>query len=277
MDQERLRLYRVAFRQRISYSLHHPSRYSAALAFCLLSSCVYILNDILDVEYDRKHHKNKSRPIAMGEVSVFEGIVLLSMLGIFGFLLGLYVSVTVLAILVAYFIMNIFYDYALKRIVLLDVFCISAGFMLRILAGTIGVGIPPSKWLLLCGLMITLFLGFAKRRAEYIAGAEKNHEMRSVLKNYSPLLLDELITICATGAILSYSLYTMSQDTIRLHKTENLIYTVPFVIYAIFRYIYLLHHHNSGEDPSRDLLKDPHILATVSGWAILTIYLVKFN
>lgn len=213
----------------------------------------------------------------MGEVSVFEGIVLSSMLGVFGFLLGLYVSITVLAILLAYFIMNIFYDYALKRIVLIDVFCISAGFMLRILAGTIGVGIPPSKWLLLCGLMITLFLGFAKRRAEYIASAEKNHEMRSVLKNYSPLLLDELITICATGAILSYSLYTMSPETIRLHKTENLIYTVPFVIYAIFRYIYLLHHHNSGEDPSRDLLKDPHILATVAGWAILTFYLVKFN
>ena len=183
----------------------------------------------------------------------------------------------VFIILLSYLIMNLFYNFALKHIVIIDVFCIATGFMLRIMAGTVGVGIPPSKWLLLCGLMITLFLGFAKRRAEFISSSENNHEVRAVLKSYSPSFLDELITICATGTIISYSLYTMSTETIRLHHTENLIYTVPFVIYAVFRYIYLLNHQHTGEDPTTDLLRDPHILASVACWALMTIYMVKLT
>lgn len=245
-----------------------------AIAFCLVSSSVYIFNDLLDVEQDRQHPKKKFRPIASGEVSESVAAGLASMLAVLGSLLGMNVSLLVFAILLAYMILNFAYSIRLKQIVILDVFCIATGFMLRIMAGTKGVGIPPSKWLILCGLMVTLFMGFAKRRAELMALRGHREEHRKVLGNYSALLLDELIGITATGVIITYSLYTMSPDTVKIHSTNTLIYTVPFVIYALFRYIYLLHHQHAGEDPSNELLRDPHILSAVACWAILTTWII---
>ncbi|MEL0028986.1 MAG: hypothetical protein VW625_10080, partial [Perlucidibaca sp.] len=153
-------------------------------------------------------------------------------------------------------------------------FCISAGFMLRILAGTDGVDIPPSNWLLFCGLWATLFLGFIKRRAEIIALQDSKADHRKVLGEYGPVLLDKLIGITCTGMILSYSLYTMDVDVRRIHDSDNLIYTVPFVIYACFRYMYLLHQQEGGGDPSRDLIRDPHILVAGGLWFIVTLCMV---
>ncbi|MEJ2059967.1 MAG: decaprenyl-phosphate phosphoribosyltransferase, partial [Gammaproteobacteria bacterium] len=157
----------------------------------------------------------------------------------------------------------------------LDVFIIAAGFMLRILAGTLGVGIPPSQWLLLTGLMLTLFLGFAKRRAELIETGDSDKAQREVLAHYSPPLLDKMIGITATGTIMSYGLYTVSPETVQIQGTANLIYTVPFVMYGIFRYIYLLHGQGRGQDTARDLLRDPHILVTVLLWLVTVVWLIK--
>jgi 4-hydroxybenzoate polyprenyltransferase len=249
-----------------------PKVFLTFIAFCLISSCVYTFNDIYDCESDRLHSKKKFRPIPAGEVTVRQASILSVILGIAGLCIGFSVSLTVLALLAAYIVINILYTYWFKKVVILDVFCISAGFMLRIMAGTLGVGIPPSKWLLLCGMTVTLFLGFAKRRAELLIKAP---ERREVLQKYSPVILDQILAICATSSIITYSLYTMSAETIRIHQTDNLIYTVPFVIYALFRYIYLLHKHKQGEDPSQELFKDPHIMGAVAGWAILTFYLVS--
>lgn len=246
----------------------------AAVAFCLTSSCIYVLNDIIDCENDKNHPKKRERPLAKGVVTMRAAALLSLLLGIAGLAIAWAVSWKVLAIILAYIALNIAYTYRLKHIVILDVFCISGGFMLRILAGTVGVGISPSKWLLLCGLLITLFLGFAKRRAEILAISLNTGEHRQVLQNYGSVLLDEIMGICASGVIISYSLYTMSPETIAIHKTERLIYTLPFVIYGIFRYIYILHHRNSGGDPTRDLLKDKHIIITVIGWALLTSYFI---
>lgn len=241
----------------------------AALAFCLASSCVYIINDIFDLPQDLAHPKKKFRPLPAKKVSIAFAAAMAILLGIISILLAYSASFRVVAILMGYIGINAAYTYYLKQIVILDVFCISAGFMLRIMAGTYGVGIPPSKWLLLCSMMLTLFLGFAKRRAEIIASRYKE-ESRQVLENYGPILLDELISICIAGVIITYSLYTMSEETISIHKTENLIYTVPFVIYALFRYIFLLNHRHGGEDPSQEIVKDPHIIASVVGWGCLT-------
>lgn len=255
---------------------NHPTLLSKVIvtfiAFCLVSSCVYIFNDIFDYESDKLHPKKKNRPIALGEVSVAQASILSFVLAIVGLLIGAWVSTTVPLILFTYISMNILYTLYLKKIVIVDVFCISAGFMLRIMAGTLGVGIPPSKWLLLCGMTVTLFLGFAKRRAEFLS---KTEERREVLRKYSPVILDQILAICAASSIITYSLYTMSYETIRIHHTDNLIYTVPFVIYALFRYIYLLHCHKKGEDPSQEIFKDPHIMGAVFGWAALTFYLIR--
>jgi 4-hydroxybenzoate polyprenyltransferase len=248
----------------------------AAAAFCLVASGVYIFNDLFDREHDRIHISNKNRPLAAGRVSSGNAVILLIVLWILSFALALLASRAVLAILLLYIVLNVAYSLRLKDVVLLDVFIIAAGFMLRILAGTVGIGIPPSQWLLLCGLMIALFLGFTKRRAELYATAGNGEgSQRKVLNHYQPVLLDKMIVITATCVILTYSLYTMSPATIQTHRTEALIYTVPFVIYGIFRYIYSVHTRATGSDPSQEIFRDPHILFSILGWLGVTLWLIS--
>jgi 4-hydroxybenzoate polyprenyltransferase len=249
----------------------------AALAFSLLSSSIYVINDLLDRESDRLHPVKKSRPIAAGLVNTTEAIILFVALFTISLFMGWLLSGRAFAVLVAYGLMNIAYSFRLKHVVLLDVFCIATGFMLRIMIGTWGLGIPPSKWLLLCGLMVTLFLGFAKRRAEIFVLQDDKEGHRKVLKNYSSGMLDEFSSICASGVIISYSLYTMSPTTIFSHGTDDLIATVPFLVYGLFRYTYLLHSGFGGGDPSKDLFRDRHILGAVIGWALATIYFLMWH
>lgn len=246
----------------------------AFAAFCLVSSAIYTFNDIVDLEQDKQHPKKSKRPLASGRVSISAAVILAILLAVLGLVLAYAASSKVLIILLLYALMNIAYSLRFKHVVILDVFIIATGFMLRILAGTLGVGIPPSQWLLLCGLMVTLFLGFTKRRAEIIALTDDKTAHRRVLEHYSPVLLDKMIGITAAGLIMSYSLYTMNPDTIRIHGTANLIYTVPFVMYGVFRYIYLLHHQSRGGDPSHDLVRDPHLLIVVGAWLAATILLI---
>lgn len=248
---------------------------AAAASFCMASSSVYVFNDIIDIESDRLHPTKKERPLPAGTVSFAMAVAIGITCLILGLSLAFAVSYKVLGIVCAYIALNLAYSLRLKHVVILDVFCIATGFMMRILAGTVGVGIPPSKWLLFCGLLMTLFLGFAKRRAELykLKDAEATH--RYVLQNYDPSLLDTMSAICVTGVIIGYSLYTMSPETVRLHGTENLMYTVPFVIYAIFRYLYLMHKWGHGGDPTQDLFRDKHILASVFSWIILTAFILQ--
>jgi 4-hydroxybenzoate polyprenyltransferase len=247
---------------------------AAAAGFSLIASSIYIINDIADREADRRHPTKRHRPLASGAVGVRTALLLAAFLAIGGALLGAYASITVLWFLAAYAAINLGYSAGLKQVVILDVFIIAAGFMLRILAGTTGVGIPPSQWLLLTGLLLTLFLGFAKRRAEWQAAGEEGASQRKVLAQYGPELLDHMITVAAAGVVMSYSLYTMSAETVARHGTANLIYTVPFVLYGIFRYIYLLHHRQRGEDPAGELLLDPHMAVTFLAWLATTIWLI---
>ncbi len=259
----------------------------AATAFSLAASGVYIINDLLDTPHDLNHPRKKLRPLAAGTVSISAAVSLLIVLLLAAFALGLLVSHKVAAILLIYVVVNIAYSLHLKNVVILDVFIIASGFMLRILAGTIGLGIPPSQWLLLCGLMMALFLGFAKRRAELYAMADampaemtdattdNSPVHRRVLGHYQPVLLDNMIVATATCVILTYSLYTMSPATIQTHHTESLIYTVPFVIYGIFRYIYSLHRQSAGGDPALQIFGDPHLLLAIAGWLIVTLWLIS--
>lgn len=243
-------------------------------AFCLASSAVYVFNDLLDREQDRLHPTKRQRPLAAGTVTSGEARVLMVILLTGALLLARHADTRVAIYIGAYLLLNLLYSLRLKQVVLLDIFCISAGFMLRILAGTDGIGIPPSNWLLFCGLWTTLFLGFIKRRAELSRFEGDGSGYRKVLADYSPLLLDKLIGITCTGMILSYSLYTMDADVRRIHDTDRLIFTVPFVIYACFRYLYLLHRQDSGADPSRDLLRDRHVLVAGSLWLLTTLVMI---
>ena len=256
----------------------------AAAGFCLLSSCVYILNDVFDRKADRAHPLKHKRPLASGTVGIGQAFALALVCGVAGLALGAMVSAIVAGILVAYLALNLAYSAGLKNIPILDVFIIAAGFMLRIFAGTWGVNIAPSHWLLLCGLLLTIFLGFAKRRAELMVSDSVRDRVsdgiganglcqRPVLYDYSPALLDTMMAISAAGVIVGYSLYTVSPDTVALHHTDKLIYTLPFVLYGIFRYIFLL-HRRGGEDPAWTLLTDAHLLVVGALWLGVTLGLI---
>ena len=243
-------------------------------AFSLFSSSVYVVNDLADAAADRLHPRKKGRPLAAGRLAPAHAAIFGAVLALVGVLLGYAASGRVLLILLAYGVLNLAYTLRLKAIVILDVFCIAAGFMLRILAGTIGIGIPPSEWLLLCGLMLTLFLGFAKRRAEMalLEGSYLAH--RAVFQHYSLHMLDTFITITATMVLISYSLYTMSPHTAAAHGTTGLIFTVPFIVYGIFRYVLLLSQGKAGSEPALDLIRDPHLVAVLLAWLATTLWLI---
>jgi 4-hydroxybenzoate polyprenyltransferase len=246
-----------------------------AVAFSLISSAVYVFNDITDRERDRVHPRKRKRPLAAGSVSVGTANGLTAFLLAFSLALAAWVSTAGFLILIGYAAMNLAYSVKLKNVPILDVFIIAAGFLLRVLAGTAGVGIPPSNWLLLCALMLTLFLGFAKRRAEMMENEiNKTEDPRQVLQAYNSTLLDKMIAITAACVLMSYALYTVNPDTMRIHGTENLGYTLPFVIYGVFRYMFLLHRADKGTDPSVDLITDPHILGALAGWVILVAWLI---
>ncbi len=247
----------------------------AAVAFSLAASCVYIGNDIADRERDRQHPKKSRRPLASGTVSVGAALALAGICLVGALALAWLVTPAVFWIVVAYLLCNTGYSLGLKHVVLLDVFIISIGFMLRILAGTVGVGIAPTDWMLLCGLMLTLLLGFSKRRAELVASrhkGDKGHTQRRVLEDYDPVLLDKLIGICAATTIVSYSLYTVSAKKLMIHGLSALIFTIPFVIYGVFRYLFLLHRRSRGEDPAAEIARDPQLLIAVIGWLAVVIW-----
>jgi 4-hydroxybenzoate polyprenyltransferase len=247
----------------------------AFVAFSAMASAVYIGNDILDVEADRRHPTKRNRPIARGAVSVGAAWRLAAALACFALALAAALSPLAALLIFAYALLNVGYSWRWKHVVIVDVFIISAGFMLRLLTGTLGLGIPPSTWLLLCGFMLTLFLGFAKRRSEMLAlegaSAEGATSTRRVLDDYSPAMIEQFMSVTAACAVISYSLYTLAPETIARQHTQRLILTVPFVVYGIFRYLYLLHRERRGSDTARDLLTDPHMLFACAGWAALTL------
>jgi HAD superfamily hydrolase (TIGR01490 family) len=247
----------------------------AAAAFAAVSSAIYIVNDFADRERDRLHPKKRHRPLASGRVTAPAAFALAATLATAGLAMALAAGPIVLIVIACYAAMNLAYSFGLKSVVILDVFVISAGFLLRILAGTVGIGVPPSQWLLVCTLLLTLFLGFVKRRSELLSLSGDFVIHRKALLQYNAPLLDKLISICGAGAILSYSLYAMSPDTARLHGTTELVYTIPFVAYGMFRYLYLLHAKQGGTDASSDVLRDPHLLATVASWAALSFLLIS--
>ena len=243
----------------------------AFIAFCLLASAIYVFNDLIDRERDRCHPKKRHRPLAAGSVTVPAALVLMGACLVGGVTIALTRAGEAPWVFFAYVVLNIAYTLGLKHIVVLDVFMIAAGFMLRLLAGTLGLDIAPSQWLLLCGLMLTLFLGFAKRRAELIALAEGSANHRRVLEQYSKGLLDQFITIATACTVVSYSLYTVSPETVAMHGSTHLMLTVPFVLYGMLRYLFLLHRRGGGGDPSRELVGDPHMAAAVAGWLAMVV------
>lgn len=253
----------------------------AFLAFCSVSSSVYVLNDISDVESDRVHKKKRYRPIAAGYVSVNQAKILFVFLLAITALISLQLPFLFLLTIGAYLVNNLLYSFRIKNIVLLDVFSISIGFILRVVAGAVAIDVSVSSWMVITTIFISLFLGISKRRAELSGPNQENLEkQRKVLSDYDVIFVDQLNTIAATGTIISYALYTVSEKAISAFHSDKLIYTTPFVLYGIFRYLYLLHQKNLGESPTQIVTKDIPIIINSLLWLIvcgLIIYKEKFG
>ena len=232
-------------------------------AFCCVSSAVYILNDWRDRASDALHPTKFKRPLASGAVSVPMALSLAGVLFMAGALLAVNNRVLLL-LLGLYVVLNLAYSWGLKHVPVVDVSIIATGFMLRLLAGTLAVGIPPSRWLLLTGLFIALFLGFSKRKAESFHDAERQ---RAVMEGYPSSLLDTFMATTMTATILTYSLYATSPES-QMQHGERLVYTVPVVIFGLLRYAYQV-HQGRGEDVSRDLLRDPWIMLALGAWLLI--------
>ena len=247
---------------------------AATAAFCLASSAVYAVNDALDAPRDREHPEKNRRPVARGAIAPRVALGIGVALAILALGVALWAGWPVAAFIAAYLALNVAYSLGLKHVAVLDVFIIAAGFMLRLLAGTWGIGIEPSRWLLACGFLLTLFLGFAKRRAELdrLAGDAAQH--RAVLEDYSLAFLDRAVFACALGMVITYALYTVAETTVALHGTERLIWTLPWVLLGTFRYLFRLHYRGGGGDPAQELLRDPLLAASALGWVATVLVLI---
>ncbi|MDZ4803895.1 MAG: decaprenyl-phosphate phosphoribosyltransferase [Candidatus Eisenbacteria bacterium] len=243
----------------------------AFASFCLLSSFIYVLNDLVDLERDRRHPRKKNRPLASGHMSRRIGIAwcLTLLVGGMGLAIGLghfFIPVAIIFVL-----LNALYSFVLKEMVILDVMAIALSFEVRAIAGIealkeLDPTITISPWLLVCTLFLALFLGFGKRRHELNLLAEDAGDHRPTLAEYSERYLDTLISIVTAGAMLAYAIYTVSPETVSKFHTTNLVYSIPFVVYGVFRYLYLIYERKSGGSPSEILLTDLPLALTIAGW-----------
>jgi len=243
--------------------------------FCLLSGSVYIINDLVDLERDKLHPAKSLRPLASGRLpkSVAVGALIFFLTASFvaAFELGL----DFMGIAAAYFALNIFYSSLLKHVVIVDVMSISLGFILRVLAGAVLISVPITPWLLMCTMLLALFLGFAKRRHELVQLEDNANSHRRVLMHYSPYFLDQMIMIVTASTVMSYALYTISVDTVQHVGSNHLLYTTPFVLYGIFRYLYLVHQKEEGGSPTRVLLTDKPLAVNIALWLITCILILE--
>ena len=244
--------------------------------FCMVSSAIYLINDVRDCEEDRRHPEKCNRPIACGDLSPGVAIVAAVVLAVVGIGGSFTVNLALGVVTLGYFGLQMLYQVALKRIVLLDVFAIAGGFVLRAVAGAEAIQVEISPWLLICTLLLALFLGLAKRRGELELLAEDSVGHRETLDRYSVGMLDQLIPVMAASTLMSYCLYTISDRTVAELGSTRLMYTIPFVIYGLFRYVYLIHRHGHGGAPDRTLLRDRPLLLTVVLYAITAAAIIYF-
>jgi 4-hydroxybenzoate polyprenyltransferase len=246
----------------------------ATTGFCLASSAVYAFNDAHDAPRDREHPGKSSRPVARGAIAPAAARGIAAALALLALGLAAWVGAAAIALVAAYLALNVAYSLGLKHVPVLDVFIIAAGFMLRLLAGTWGIGIEPSRWLLACGFLLTLFLGFAKRRAELERLAHDAGQHREVLEVYTLAFLDQAVFACVLGMVITYALYTVSDTTVVLHGTRQLIWTLPWVLLGTLRYLFRLHYRGGGGDPAQELLRDPLLAAAALGWVGTVVWLI---
>ena len=239
--------------------------------FCIISGSIYLVNDIADIKNDRVHPLKSKRPLASGRLKVWVAVVAVIILIIMVIPLSSYLDFQFSLVALLYFMMMLAYSIVLKHIVILDVLVVSLGFILRAIAGASVIDVKISSWLLICTTFLALFLTLSKRRHELVLLGENSGNHRKSLTEYNPYLLDQMIAAVTASAIISYALYTTSQETVSKFGTRNLIFTLPFVIYGIFRYLYLVHQKNMGGSPELIFIQDRSMIINILLYCIVII------
>jgi 4-hydroxybenzoate polyprenyltransferase len=247
---------------------------SAFFLFCAYSGCIYIVNDLLDIESDQKHPLKSHRPIASGKLTKSIAIWGAVVIGLSSFSIAWFMSWPFFLVALSYVLLQIAYSCKLKQMVILDVFSIAAGFVLRVIAGAEVIHVPISSWLLICTMLLSLFLALSKRRHEliFLKGDATTH--RKILQEYSPYLLDQMIAVVTSATVLSYALYTVAPETVQKFHTSRLIYTVPFVLYGILRYLYLVHQKREGGRPEELLVTDKPLLINILLYGLVVVLIL---
>jgi 4-hydroxybenzoate polyprenyltransferase len=248
----------------------------AFIIFCLISGAVYLINDIGDRDQDKIHPEKCKRPIARGDLKVGTAAKSSAVLVAAGLTAAFSMDFRIGIIVLGYFVLNLSYSFYLKQIVILDVMAIAAGFLLRVLGGAFAISVQPTDWLLICGALLALFLGFGKRRNELVRLEDGGNSHRKVLQHYSPYYLDQMIAVVTASTVMSYILYTISYETVQRFGSTKLLLTSPFVCYGIFRYLYLIHKKGQGGDPANSFMSDVSLIVNVVLWAFSAAILIYF-
>jgi 4-hydroxybenzoate polyprenyltransferase len=267
----------LVFSQTLAEPLFLFRSAAAFLLFCAVSSTVYLLNDILDLKNDRAHPVKCRRPIAAGEVTVPLATTVAVVLATGTLLLSVMLSPAFAALVAFYLATNVLYSAWLKTVVIVDVMMISVGFVVRAVAGGVVIGVEVSAWLILCTVLLSLFLGFTKRRQELAQLESEAANHRIILKEYSIAFLDQMIAIVTAATVVAYFLYTLAPETRVKLGTPYLPLTIPFVLYGIFRYLYLVHQRHMGESPTGALYADRPLLLNVVLWGVTAIVILYFG
>ena len=248
---------------------------AAAFAiFCALSGAVYLFNDLADREADQNHPLKRERPIASGRLATTTAVIAGVILGGGGVIAAFLIGTQFGIIAATYMAALLLYSLALKHVVILDALMIAAGFVLRAIAGAVAVAVPIGHWLLVCTTLLALFLALSKRRHELVLLADGATDHRPILEEYSPYLLDQMIGVVTSSTLIAYAVYATSADTAARLGTGKLGLTIPFVLYGIFRYLYLVHRKRGGGSPAAMLLTDRPLLVCVALWAASVIALL---
>jgi 4-hydroxybenzoate polyprenyltransferase len=246
----------------------------AFISFCFLSSSFYIFNDLQDLEEDKRHPLKSKRPLASGRLEKSHALFSFGILGFLGLILAAAVNWPFLLISLIFLFLQVAYSLWLKHVVILDVFVVAAGFLIRVVAGGLVIKVTLSSWLLICSTLLALFLALSKRRHELVLLSKEAREHRPILEEYSPYFLDQLIAVVTASIVVAYCLYTISEETVAKFGTSNLILTVPFVLYGIFRYLYLIHQKFEGGSPETLIIKDKPLLIDIFLWIVTAILIL---